>query len=198
MKPLDWLAAAVLFLELPVPLYWLILHAPVRFWRRRLRTAYWVAGLSAWAAGGVFLYALRERLFTFERMPGGPTGFWVAVGLVLIACEIYLLYRVERELGGSRMVGQVELQGGGELATQGLYARIRHPRYTGMFLAVLGACLIARTRLLWGVALVWWLLALAVVSLEERELRARFGEGYIAYARRVPRFLPFRLRPRSG
>jgi protein-S-isoprenylcysteine O-methyltransferase Ste14 len=67
-----------------------------------------------------------------------------------------------------------------------------------MFLAVLGACFVARTRLLWGVALVWWLLALAVVRLEERELRARFGETYMAYARRVPRFLPFRLRPRSG
>jgi hypothetical protein len=63
MKPPDWLAAAVLFLELPVPLYWLILHVPVRFWRRHLRTAYWVAGFSAWAVGGVFLYALRDWLF---------------------------------------------------------------------------------------------------------------------------------------
>jgi protein-S-isoprenylcysteine O-methyltransferase Ste14 len=64
-------------------------------------------------------------------------------------------------------------------------------------LSVLGACLIAGALLLWVAAAVWWLLALVAISLEERELRARFGTAYAAYSRRVPRFLPFRFWPRE-
>lgn len=79
----------------------------------------------------------------------------------------------------------------------GLYARVRHPRYTGMMAAVLGACLMVGTLLLWVTALGWGLLALLAVSIEERELHARFGTSYHDYARRVPRFLPFRSWPRE-
>ena len=66
-----------------------------------------------------------------------------------------------------------------------------------MMLSVLGACLMAGTLLLWVVAAVWWVLVLAAITLEERELRARFGAAYEAYSRRVPRFLPFCLLPRE-
>jgi protein-S-isoprenylcysteine O-methyltransferase Ste14 len=31
-----------------------------------------------------------------------------------------------------------------------------------------------------------------VVVLEERELRERFGEDYVTYSQRVPRFIPWR------
>ena len=74
---------------------------------------------------------------------------------------------------------------------------MRHPRYAGMMLAVLGVCLMAGTLLLWTVAAVWWLLALTAVRLEERELRVRFGAAYAAYCQRVPQFLPFRFWPRE-
>ncbi len=191
MKLFDWVAAAVLFFQLPIPLFWLIVHSQVEFWRRHVRAGYGVAGLSAWGTVAAFLYAFHEELFASERAPGWAT----AVGLTLIATDGYVLYRVERELGGLRLVGQAELQGGGELATGGVYARVRHPRYAGMMVAVLGACLIAGSLLLWVVAALWWLLALAAISLEERELRARFGDAYAAYSKRVPRILPFRFRP---
>jgi len=193
MKLLDWVVAVVLFLLLPVPLYWLILHPRVAFWRKHVRAGYCVAGLSAWATVTVFLFAFHERLFSSARAPLWAT----VVGLVLMAVDPLVLYRVKRDLGGPRLVGHTELQGGGELAMHGLYARVRHPRYTGMMLAVLGACLVGSSPLLWGVAAIWWLLALAAIELEERELRARFGEAYVAYSRRVPRFLPIRFRPRE-
>jgi protein-S-isoprenylcysteine O-methyltransferase Ste14 len=61
---------------------------------------------------------------------------------------------------------------------------------------VLGACLVAGTRLLWIVAAVWWAVERFAIALEERELLARFGEPYAAYRRRVPAFLPFLLWPR--
>ena len=90
-------------------------------------------------------------------------------------------------------MGKTELLGGGSLAERGSYARIRHPRYVGSFLAILGACFLAGKSAMWIVAGVWTGLTLVAISFEERELRSRFGAEYEDYARRVPRFLP-RLR----
>jgi protein-S-isoprenylcysteine O-methyltransferase Ste14 len=187
------LAALVLFAELPVPIYWLILHPGHLFWRTRIRTAFWTAGLTAWTLGGILIFYFRAQLFALAR----PPAWMIVAGLALIAIEPLALRRVERELGGMRLVGHAELTGGGALETRGLYARMRHPRYSAMFCAVLGACLIAGTRILWIVAAAWWLVERAVIALEERELLARFGEPYAAYCRRVPAFLPFHLWPRS-
>jgi protein-S-isoprenylcysteine O-methyltransferase Ste14 len=187
---LRFLAGLVLFAELPVPLYWLIIHPGHRFWRTRIRAAFWTAGVTAWTLGGVLVFHFRAQLLAVAR----PHAWMIVVGLALIAVEPLTLRRVERELGGKRLVGHAELTGGGQLETSGLYARIRHPRYAAMFCAVLGACLIAGTWTLWIVAAVWWIVERLVIALEERELLARFGEPYAAYRRRVPGFLPFRLR----
>ncbi len=191
MKPLDWVAAAVLVLQFPIPIFWLILHPLVGFWRRHMVVGYCFAGLSAWGSVTVFLSAFHDRLFSSAHAPRWA----IALGLAFIVADGCIIYRVERELGPGRLVGHAELKGSGELATEGLYARVRHPRYTGMMFSVLGACLIAGSLLLWVAALVWWLLVLLAVGLEERELRARFGIAYDAYSKRVPRFLPFRFRP---
>jgi len=43
---------------------------------------------------------------------------------------------------------------------------------------------------------VWLVLTLVAISLEERELRTRFGAAYEDYCRRVPRFLPSLMKQR--
>src|SRR5882672_3856976 len=189
MRFLHAVAGFFLFLELPIPIYWLILHPFNSFWRNRIRTAFWFAGLTAWTVGGVLLWIFRPLLLAAARTS------WVAIaaGLALLGVEVYLLLRVERELGGSRLVGHAELTGTGEMCTGGLYAHVRHPRYTGMFCAAVGAALLAGTLRLWAILAVWWVLALVVIRLEERELAARFGPAYAAYRKKVPAFLPFRM-----
>ena len=190
MRFLHDVAGFVLFFELPIPIYWLILHPFNSFWRSRVRAAFWIAGLTAWTCGGVLLWVFRHALLASTR----PSWFAIAGGVTLIAVEGYLFVRVERELGGRRLVGHAELTGTGEMFSGGLYARVRHPRYAGMFSAVLGAALLAGTPLLWIVLVVWWPFALIVIRFEEKELEARFGPSYEAYRQRVPAFLPFRLR----
>ena len=145
-------------------------------------------GLTAWTVGGVLLWIFSPLLLAATR----PSWVAIAAGLVLIGVEVYLFLRVERELGSRRLVGHAELTGTGEMFTGGLYSQVRHPRYTGMFCAVVGSALLAGTPRLWAVLAVWWMLALAVIRLEERELAARFGPAYEAYRKRVPAFLPFR------
>jgi protein-S-isoprenylcysteine O-methyltransferase Ste14 len=189
MRFLHVVAGFFLFFELPIPIYWLILHPFNSFWRNRVRAAFLFAGLSAWTCGGVLLWYFRRELLSAQR----PSWFAIAAGLALIAIEIYLFVRVERELGGRRLVGHAELTGTGEMFSGGLYAYVRHPRYAGMFSALVGAALIAGTPLLWIVLAVWFPFALLAIGLEERELASRFGPGYETYRKRVPAFLPFRL-----
>ena len=193
MRFLHAVAGFFLFFELPIPIYWLILHPFNSFWRSRVRVAFWVAGLTAWTTGGVLLWIYRSLLLAAAR----PSWFAIAAGVALIGVEVYLFLRVERELGSRRLVGHAELTGTGEMFIGGLYAYLRHPRYTGMFCGVVGAALLAGTARLWAILAVWWVFALLVIRLEDRELAARFGPAYLAYRKRVPAFLPFRARNRT-
>jgi protein-S-isoprenylcysteine O-methyltransferase Ste14 len=193
MRFLHAFVGFVLFFELPIPIYWLILHPFGSFWRNRVRAAFWIAGLTAWTTGGAILWTFRHSLLTASR----PSWTAIALGFALIGVEIYLFTRVERELGSRRLVGHAELTGTGEMFAGGLYAHVRHPRYTGMFSAVVGAALLAGTPLLWLVLTIWWVFALLVIRLEERELTARFGAAYAEYRERVPAFLPIHLLTRG-
>jgi protein-S-isoprenylcysteine O-methyltransferase Ste14 len=194
MSVFDWLAAVILFFHLPIPLYWLILHPAMSFWRQHTRAGFWVAGLSAWISVAFFLKTFHKLLFASDRAPAWA----LALGIALVAADGFVFYQVKRELGSKRLVGRAEMEGAGELATTGIYARVRHPRYAGSMMAVLGACLVAGTLALWVVAACWWLLLITSILLEEHELRRRFGASYEAYCKRVPRFLPLRFWPREN
>jgi protein-S-isoprenylcysteine O-methyltransferase Ste14 len=184
---LGWLAAVVLFLQLPIPLYWFVLHPQVFFWRRHRRAAYITGLLCSWLPVTIAMIAYRRELVRSDRPPAAEVG----IGLLLIAFEIWIFVRVNRDLGGARLVGVTELSGGGEIELRGIYGRIRHPRYAGSFLAILGACCVAGTRTTWVVAAVWSALIFLAIAMEEREMRARFGSAYQNYCEHVPRFLPF-------
>ncbi len=183
-----FIAIVILAFELPVPVYWLILHTPVFFWRKHVRAAFPVAVLSAWGIVDFLLYRFHAELFRREL------SLWLALaGLVLIAFDVFAFSKSEAALGSRRIVGRAELAGSRELIADGLYARVRHPRYLGMMSGVFGACLIVALPSLWAASLLWLVLALLMIRAEERELRARLGLAYRAYAERVPALLPYRL-----
>lgn len=76
------------------------------------------------------------------------------------------------------------------LVTTGIYRFVRHPQYTGIFLFTLGWILhwpSVITLLLWPVlvAAYMWL-----ARREERFVIEEFGDAYLEYANRTPRFLP--------
>jgi protein-S-isoprenylcysteine O-methyltransferase Ste14 len=192
MKALPWLAAIVLFFEMPVPIYWLVLHTRIQFWRQHVLAGYWIAIVLAWGGGDGLLYHFRRQLFDWRAAAASS---WLAVaGLLLIAVDLFAFASSEMQLGARRLVGHAELTGTGELAISGLYTRVRHPRYLGMIAGVLGSSLLIGLRPLWIISIFWCGLALSVIALEERELRLRFGSAYSDYARRVPALLPFRFR----
>src|SRR3990170_3299547 len=172
MGILHWFAGIILAIELPVPIYWLVMHGGISFWRKRDRgrLPYWVAVSAAWGAGGWALYHfLRPGLFAAER-----PGWAIVAGTVLLLSDVAIFAIAESELGGRRLVGQAELSAKGELAMRGMYAHVRHPRYLGMMLGVLGVCVLAGSARLWAVAGVWCVATLAMIRIEEGELRERF------------------------
>ena len=78
----------------------------------------------------------------------------------------------------------------GNLVTDGIYGRVRHPQYSGLFLVSIGLMIqwpTLVTLLLWPVMLiVYYRLALR----EERKMVVLFGERYLEYKKSVPAFFP--------
>jgi protein-S-isoprenylcysteine O-methyltransferase Ste14 len=190
----SWIAAIVLFVQLPIPLFWFVVHPQVRFWRRHTAAGYLTGVLFAWGPVTAAMIIFRHELFRHDWPP-----LWrLLSGLALLIFEGWVFWRVEHDLGSARLVGKVELSGGGEVISKGIYARVRHPRYVGSFLAILGACLLAGKPAMWLAAGVWLILILIAIAFEEHELRSRFGPAYQEYCRRVPRFFPLRTKPRPS
>jgi len=85
----------------------------------------------------------------------------------------------------------------GALVTDGIYAWVRHPQYSGLFLITTGMLVQWPTV----VTVITWPVLIAVyyrlARREEREAEAAFGEAYTRYKASVPMFIP-RIRIRVG
>jgi protein-S-isoprenylcysteine O-methyltransferase Ste14 len=127
---------------------------------------------------------LLERRF----LPSGIGCFWS--GAAITAGGLLFSVWARRHLGRN-WSRAVTLKKDHELITSGPYALVRHPIYTGLLLAFLGSA-VARGewRGLLAVALVLEALW-AKLRLEEKWMRAQFGESYEAYSRRVASLVPY-------
>lgn len=77
-----------------------------------------------------------------------------------------------------------------QLITSGPYAVVRHPMYTGLIVAAIGALLIYFTWTTLYFAL-FAPLTMVRARREEQALEAEFGEQWQAYRKRVPGFIPY-------
>lgn len=78
----------------------------------------------------------------------------------------------------------------GDLVTTGLYSRVRHPQYSGLFLVTIGLLVQWPTII---TALMWPVLVFAYYSLakkEEAEMERVFGGAYRKYREDIPMFIP--------
>lgn len=123
---------------------------------------------------------LLEEMFGWRTNPHfGPfhilsfvligTGFW------LISSGWNRLYRAQKR----KM-----------LATDGVYARVRHPQYDGFILIMLGFLFQWPTLVTLAMFPVLTVMYVRLAKHEEQEALATFGEEYRAYMERVPAFFP--------
>lgn len=104
-------------------------------------------------------------------------GYAVAfVGLMLLISGWREVYRAQKE---------------GRLTVGGPYAVVRHPQYTGIFLAVFGEGVVHWPTVFSLAAFPVIVIAYVLLARrEEREVTAKFGNEYREYQRRVPMFIP--------
>jgi protein-S-isoprenylcysteine O-methyltransferase Ste14 len=109
------------------------------------------------------------------RLPVPEAGRWAGLGLVILGWALAL-----GALGQLRGVESID-----HLVTTGLFARLRHPMYTGFVLWIVGWAAFHGA----AVSVVPGLLGIASVQhwrhLEERTLESAYGDAYRAYRRRT-------------
>jgi methanethiol S-methyltransferase len=114
---------------------------------------------------------------------GGSDLAWALVmgaSLLLMVAGYLLLSKGWRQVHGGR----------GRMITDGLYAHVCHPQYTGLFLVILGFLVQWPTLL---TVLMAPILVFAYVRLarsEEQYMISHFGDNYTEYMRSVPAFFP--------
>ena len=123
---------------------------------------------------------LLEMMFGWKDSPHiGPfhllSSVFIFGGIILLASAWRVLYPAQRLR---------------YLATDGPYARIRHPQYAAFILILFGFLLQWPTLLTVVIfpALVFMYVRLA--RREEQEARGEFGEAYLRYAESTPAFFP--------
>ena len=92
---------------------------------------------------------------------------------------------------------EADIQSKGGLITEGPYAYVRHPQYSGLFLVMIGMLVQWPTII---TALMFPVLVFVYYRLskrEESELIAQFGDEYKRYTERTPMFIP-RLGGKTG
>ena len=78
-----------------------------------------------------------------------------------------------------------------ELVTEGPYSIVRHPLYFFSFIGAIGIGLASENLLVLALIIVFYLFYYPFTILaEERKLTVEFGEAYVEYMGRTPRFLP--------
>lgn len=87
-----------------------------------------------------------------------------------------------------------------ELITDGPYSIVRNPLYLFSLIGAIGIGLASENLLILAVLLIFYLLYYPLTILaEENTLTGKFGQLYIDYAKRTPRFLPkFSLYKKPG
>jgi len=81
-------------------------------------------------------------------------------------------------------------QQGRDMASTGIYARVRHPQYVGFVLIMFGFLLQWPTLLTLGMFPVLVFMYVRLARHEERDALATFGERYRRYMAEVPAFIP--------
>lgn len=184
-----WLAVVLLVAFPPALLSWLLIHPLAPFWRQRGPTTTYLVVVSVAAAIGTVIYRFREPLLAVEfGFRWAPT----AVGLLILAAAVWLERQYRRQLSVATLLGLPEISARRQshLLTEGIYARVRHPRYIGVLLETVGLALFVNYLATYVMTAALAPVLYLVVLLEERELRQRFGGQYDRYMRRVPRFFP--------
>ncbi|MCR4767193.1 MAG: isoprenylcysteine carboxylmethyltransferase family protein [Saccharofermentans sp.] len=149
-------------------------------------------GIGPYLICGIALLALAGILLSGNVLSSGILdGIWIPVfritGAILILSGAFIWYKGAL---GSNMDEHIE---NNKLKTDGIYAWVRNPMYSGWWFLVIGVTLMwHNARLLLLIPLDWIILTIVLKNTEEKWLLDLYGEEYAAYKRSVNRCIPFK------
>ena len=179
----------------PAVVHWIVVHPFARFWRKIGPPASYLMLIALYLAVAAAMFAVSEPILAVEYGTSW-TLVGLAVGVYLASATIEI--RCRRLLSARMLMGGPELNprsAPGKLLTEGIYGRVRHPRYIAVLLGMIAVALFCNYLGLYIVVALMVPGLYLVAVLEERELRERFGTAYEEYMRRVPRFVPRKRQP---
>jgi protein-S-isoprenylcysteine O-methyltransferase Ste14 len=184
-----FIAVLMVVMLIPAIAGWYVIHPFARFWRRLGTVASFSVIYSLLISGCVLLWEFRVALV------GTDLGFrpWLMLLAVPAAVLGIRIARARRKLLTQRIlvgVPEISSTNKGTLVTDGIYGRVRNPRYLEFLLLSFVYVAFANYSGVWLLYALTFPAIHLVVLLEEPELRERFGAEYEEYCRRVPRYVP--------
>jgi protein-S-isoprenylcysteine O-methyltransferase Ste14 len=174
----------------PAFVFWYSVHGFYPLWQKLGVAVTYTVNL-------IFVALLMAILFNYKDvLVMADLGFYPI--LTFLGIVIWLIcWRIEKythaQLSFKMLVGVPEIDPHhphSKLLTEGIFSRVRNPRYLTLILSVLGWAFFSNYAGMYVLLLVVIVMIYLVVLLEERELKHRFGDEYAAYCERVPRFVP--------
>ncbi len=185
-----YLALLTLIGLVPGLLLWFFIHPFVGFWRKF--GPGWTYAILMLPVAALMVAVFQSRSYLLGK-EYGTNYLLIGLGIACLVCAGMIARRRRKHLTARVLAGLPELSSNPQsqkLLTEGIYSRIRHPRYVELMLWLLGYALIANYLTLYIAVLVSLPVLYLIVLLEEKELRDRFGSEYEEYSSRVPRFIP--------
>lgn len=172
-----------------IPIFWVLVHSMVKFFRKIGRLTYIMPAL-LWPPLAYFIYF--NRVFLLQYRIDLPPPVRIAGIVILIAGTILQIWTGRLlSLFGIMGLPEVSPKAKGRLVTGGAFSFVRHPTYLAHTLMIGGVFLFSGIIAVGCVALLDFLISKAVIiPLEEKELLSRFGEEFLHYKKKVPRYFP--------
>ncbi|MGA9812440.1 MAG: isoprenylcysteine carboxylmethyltransferase family protein [Terriglobales bacterium] len=186
LRTVGWLACVV---YATIPLFWLLIHPRVHYWRSRQGSPYrilipvWIALWVVFAAG-----TAKWRSLAIYTAPWS----WLPAAL-LFGAGVWIYRRSGTGFSAAQLGGLPELIPGHReqsLITSGIRARVRHPVYLGHLCEMLAWSVGSGLVVCYALTLFGVVTGAVMIRMEDKELEQRFGAEYREYRRRVPALVP--------
>jgi len=170
--------------------YWTVASANVKATARREPMASRLLHIVPLGIAVLLLWApaLAPEPLHVRFLPSAPWSIWTGAALVAAGLLFTVWARVHL---GRNWSGTVTVKHDHELVTDGPYAIVRHPIYSGLLLAFVGSAIACGE---WRGVLAVTVVAAALwrkLRLEERWMGEQFGAQYERYRRSVAALVPF-------
>ena len=185
-----YLALVLVVTCVPALVFWFVVHPFASIWRRVGPLITYTVAFGQMVVIGYLVFTQRAWLMAAEY--GTNRWLW-GPAVVLYATSAYIEVEARRHLELKILVGLPEIAPDRQqpvLLDQGIYGRVRHPRYLGVLIGLDALSLFCNYLALYVLLALCVPFGYLLLVAEERELRDRFGQAYAEYSERVPRFFP--------